>query len=102
MILKSFVVLGGVGLIGCGPPANGAPQDAESACETFVKQQLKSPSTAQFTVTMHGQIVGDGLWAVVGTVDAQNSFGATIRNSYYCRVHHTTGYQYDLDSIAVK
>lgn len=56
---------------------------AQSACEDWVRDQLKAPSTADFTgVTT----VGSGPWVVTGSVDAQNSFGAKIRNTWTCNV----------------
>jgi hypothetical protein len=60
---------------------------AVNACEGFVKDQLKAPSTARFSNERYGQ---DGLvFTVTGDVDAQNSFGATIRNHYTCVVTDT-------------
>lgn len=51
-------------------------------CEELVKQQLKAPSTAEF----NSSASGDGTWTVVGTVDAQNGFGAMIRSEFGCTV----------------
>jgi hypothetical protein len=53
-------------------PTNG--YDAKVACENFVKDRLKAPSTADFShVTYSG---GPSTWTVIGAVDAENSFGA--------------------------
>jgi len=54
------------------------------ACRNAVKAQLKSPSSAQFsgeTVEAAGSI-----WKVRGSVDADNSFGASLRYTYQCNV----------------
>lgn len=59
--------------------------DACSMAQTFVKKQLKAPATARFApcrqpdtvVTKTGQ-----LWHVRSYVDAQNGFGAMLRNEY--------------------
>ena len=52
-------------------------------CENRIKMFLKAPSTASF----HSSASGTGsVWTVTGTVDAENSFGAKIQNSYQCTV----------------
>jgi hypothetical protein len=61
-------------------------------CEEFVKDNLKSPSTASFPFE-EGKVAplpdeGDGHYIVRGAVDAQNSFGAMLRTQYYCKVHY--------------
>lgn len=58
--------------------------DAEIACEKFVKDRLKAPSTAKFSNVQHTG--GGGRWTVTGAVDAQNSFGAMIRSNFTCSV----------------
>lgn len=56
------------------------------ASEYFVKQQLKSPSTADFpNLRSDGVAVtktGECTFKVVSYVDAQNGFGAQIRTRY--------------------
>jgi len=56
-------------------------------CEARIEKLLKSPSTADFDSNASGS--GSGPWKVTGTVDAQNSFGATVRASYGCTVTMT-------------
>lgn len=56
---------------------------AQSACEEWVKDQLKAPSTA---VVGGVERSGSGPWTVIGWVDAQNSFGAMIRTRWTCSV----------------
>lgn len=67
-------------------PLPAAPPSDSDACamsQTFVRQHLKAPSTAQFpedsacTVTRRNH-----LWVVHSYVDAQNSFGAMLRIPY--------------------
>jgi len=55
---------------------------AQIACEQLVKDQLKSPSTAKFT-GVYTQTSGS-TFVTTGSVDAQNSFGATIRADFRC------------------
>jgi hypothetical protein len=62
--------------------------------ETFVKRGLKSPGTADFGGLFgefqnsddHVINLGDGRYRVHGWVDAQNSFGAKLRNYFTCEV----------------
>tara|TARA_B110000196_G_C20909299_1_gene549755 strand:+ start:217 stop:792 length:576 start_codon:yes stop_codon:yes gene_type:complete len=53
-----------------------------------VKQNLKSPATAEFPFYDDSQIqhIGDCVYQVRSYVDSQNSFGATIRTSFYVRI----------------
>lgn len=56
--------------------------EAKTACENQVKDRLKSPSTAKF----NSDVTGVGPFTVTGTVDSENSFGATLRSSFQCTV----------------
>lgn len=58
--------------------------------EDFVKARLKSPGTAKFQMYDPANVrdLGDGVYEVRGYVDAQNGFGATIRNRYYCKLRY--------------
>lgn len=66
-----------------------AKYSAATFCETEgVRQRLKAPSTARF-VTEEQRISTTqalGIVRIVGAVDAQNGFGAMIRNRYACEV----------------
>lgn len=76
--------------------------DARLMCREFVEERLKAPSTAKFDrrseTAMHH---GGGRYAVTGTVDAQNAFGATIRSRYGCELHYSRGKWY-LDDIWIE
>ena len=67
---------------------NAKPYDANnkveaiSQCEARIADRLKAPSTADFT----SDATGYGTWTVTGVVDAENSFGATVRSSFQCTV----------------
>lgn len=62
--------------------------DASDACymaQTFVKKELKAPSTAKFAPCREPDTVvtqTNRIWHVRSWVDAENGFGATLRNSY--------------------
>jgi hypothetical protein len=95
------------------PPPSATPQptatldpslprtDPESriACtmsEHFVKQNLKSPSTAKFP-SLWDEINGEGctalfdngVWTLSSWVDSQNSFGAMLRSHYVAQLTYT-------------
>lgn len=58
---------------------------AKVYAESFVKDRLKSPSTAKFCnrlLEMEAKNQGGTKWTVIGWVDSQNSFGAMIRSDF--------------------
>lgn len=62
--------------------------DAQRVCHGFVKDELKSPASAQFS---GDAVTGSGLdWTDVGNVDSDNSFGAPIRNTFSCEVTYNS------------
>lgn len=60
-------------------------------CKNYVRDSLKSPSTARFPWTSDSQDLGNNTFIVRSYVDAQNSFGAVIRNNYYCKIQYIGG-----------
>jgi len=59
---------------------------AKFKAEEAVKLLLKAPSTAQFpSENQRCWLLPDSTVVVKGAVDAQNTFGAMIRNSYYAK-----------------
>jgi hypothetical protein len=54
---------------------------AQNSCESMVKEQLKSPSTASFS---NEDEEGTNPVIVTGDVDSQNAFGATLRSTFHC------------------
>lgn len=59
-------------------------RDAKVCAVKAVKDSLKSPSTADFCSynDMTATSLGGDKWKVTGYVDAQNSFGATLRENW--------------------
>lgn len=61
---------------------------AYTMSKQFVEKNLKSPRTAKFAKLwddgVEVQSAGANRWHVESWVDAQNSFGAMIRNHYSC------------------
>lgn len=54
-----------------------------AACQDSAKRQLKSPGSAKFSEEYPSQVSAT-TWKVIGTVDAQNGFGALLRERYVC------------------
>lgn len=84
VVLGSLVVLGVIGAaIGSSSTTDGF--GARDACESWVKDQLKAPSTADF---VDGGITstGESAWTIAGQVDAENGFGAQVRTDWTCDV----------------
>ncbi|NIC42700.1 hypothetical protein [Aquabacterium sp. A08] len=84
------VVVGTMVIVGT-TPDNNTGRDAVSAhmyCERLVKSSLKAPSSAKFASFSDASVTstGAGKFRVVSYVDAQNSFGAMIRNSFACLI----------------
>jgi len=70
--------------------------------EEFVKENLKSPSTAKFGSVWDGTLqspeervwsIGPNKFRVTGWVEAQNSFGAVVRSNFVCELEYD-GYKY--------
>lgn len=81
----------------------GSDIDAIVAAEQAVREQLKSPSTAKFSTQSKTTITSDGdTWTVEGWVEAQNSFGATVRNNYTVVITFTGKNQYSIDSCTIE
>lgn len=70
----------------------GGGGDAEDECKTLVEDRLKSPSTAEFGDSASSELGKTGArWEVTGVVDAENSFGGTVRMTYKCDLTYDEG-----------
>ena len=71
---------------------------AMTVAEKAVKSKLKSPSSAEFSPKDETTInVSGNTWTVRGWVEAQNSFGATIRNSYSVKFTFNSSDKYTIE-----
>lgn len=77
--------------------ATGSPPSDRSAmavvqCQNYVRDRIRSPSTADFPWLDHAVVPrGNETYMVKSYVDAQNGFGATIRNDYICEIRYIGG-----------
>jgi hypothetical protein len=84
LVICALLGAGAVALTSSGTETgSGGAVMAERACKDFVKDRLKSPSSADFSATSSA---GTGTVTVTGVVDSDNSFGASLRSTYTCTV----------------
>lgn len=81
--------------------------EAYGHCEIWVKERLKSPSTADFPSLFLKDIEDfvkkDGtIYTVESYVDAQNSYGATIRSNFNCVVRQSGKNLWELQFIFIE
>lgn len=68
-------------------------------CQAFVKSRLKAPATAQFpSKPLTAVDAGANTYVITSTVDAQNGFGALLRNDWLCKTQYTGGHPADPSS----
>lgn len=61
-------------------------------CKNYVKEKLISPSTADFPFfDFKSNHIRNDIYVVRSFVDSQNSFGATIRTRWKCKIQYTGG-----------
>jgi len=92
-VMMLILILVTIGFSGCLEDEETA---AYEASKNFVRSCLKAPSTAKFAPIGEATIEkkGDNGWAILSYVDAQNAFGAYIRNYYACRLEKkNSGYK---------
>ena len=78
-------------------PAKGKPSAAPeklaaTACREFARNSLIAPSKAEFPDEGASSLAdpeSPGIFLATGIVDSQNSFGATLRKRYRCKVQRT-------------
>jgi hypothetical protein len=107
VVFVIFAAIGGGGdsgqpEVGEGPRWSGA----WVVCEDFVRQRLRAPSTAEFPSAWSDNSrfvtdLGGGKFRVSAYVDAQNGFGAQIRNNFVCTVQWTGGSNYRLENLTI-
>ena len=91
IVLFLFIALGSNDDNGSGSSSSNTNKFlAYNYAEDFVKQRLKSPSTAEFPGTFekdkHITEIGNKEYQINSWVDSQNGFGATIRSKFSCKI----------------
>jgi hypothetical protein len=84
----SFALIGVVLLLASGCSRTPGNSDIKRIAKDFIKKQILTPSTAKFPSSddiMVKREKGDSTFYVSSYVDAQNAFGAMIRNEW--RIH---------------
>jgi len=83
-------------------------QDIESTVyevsQDFVRQALVAPSTAKFPPISEAHYIKEkspNVWVVISYVDAQNRFGAYLRNYYACEIYRY-GDNFKLSAINIE
>jgi len=72
-----------------------SPYEAEQQCKRFIDQRIKSPGSADYALDTTG---GPVTFTSTGTVDSENSFGASIRNTVTCTLR-ISGDTWTLESL---
>jgi len=80
-----IILLVGGGIWSAFNPSSTAPNKYEAIryCEDQVRDQLKAPSTAEFDSDSSST---SSPFVITGSVDSENSFGATLRSDFQCTV----------------
>lgn len=88
---------------GSGEESGDKESTAYVMCQEFVESRLKSPSSAEFPWKSEIKVksLDDHTYAVSGYVDAQNSFGANVRQNYVCKVKYDGGDEWQLIGLSL-
>lgn len=79
------VVVAVAGITWWSVATGGGSSGAATECRERVEARLKAPSTADFQSSSTRELGSTGdRWEVTGVVDAENSFGGTVRLTYKC------------------
>jgi hypothetical protein len=75
-----------------GPTKEQLSDKAYFFAKEFVKENLKSPSSANFPLESAGTwSTADSVFILKSYVDSQNEFGATVRSNYYAKLQYKGG-----------
>lgn len=84
-IVALFIMIAGCG---GGKQTSGDSVGAFVFCKDFVRDRLKSPSTADFPFRRTTSDLGNNTYVITSYVDSQNLFGATVRSHWSCKIRH--------------
>ena len=66
-------------------------REAVVICQMHAKKSLKNPSSADFPWGDQVKPLGNDEYILASYVEAENSFGATVRTEYSCQVKYAGG-----------
>jgi hypothetical protein len=93
LIIIGIIMLICIGLSGCTQTDLVHSNDPYEKSKQYVLDSLKAPATAQFPAKnkIYCEKKNENTWVVVAYVDAQNSYGALIRQYYGCELVENAG-----------
>ena len=97
----TFLIIALLLITSCGNSTNGISKDSAAIEVQFhVEDKLKSPSTASFG---HASVIqmSDSVFQVENYVDAQNGFGATVRNYYSATIEYFPGKKIKISDLEI-
>jgi hypothetical protein len=112
-MIKRLIWVVSIALTACGQPPSTEPSiaGAYEECKAMALQVLKAPATAEFASLDDIEAVGMDISApdgptkkefkILGYVDAQNSFGAKLRNQFSCNITGWSGNVWVIDSFKI-
>ena len=104
-LIVTGIFLGGNGNTSSSPNKDSFGHTQSAAfviAQDTVNQQLKSPSSAKYCSMKEANISRSGnTWTVSGWVDADNSFGASIRNKFTVTITFSSKDKYTVDSCSI-
>ncbi|GEM_PF-2626972 len=75
-------------------------------CEDWVKNRLKSPSSAEFPGVFDGKLENiiqtNQRYSIRSYVDSQNSFGAMLRTNFHCVTTQTSEGNWELNRLEIE
>lgn len=97
--VRSVVVLGIFATLATGSNGGGNSRSGDALtnmafiiCKDFVKARLRAPASADFPfMDFESKVIGTNEYSVRSYVDAQNAFGAQLRQNWSCRVRYNGG-----------
>ena len=94
-VFSLFMLMVLLEIKGTDAPGEASPTTAFVLCRDEVRKRLLAPSTASFPHMGQAEITrtaGNARSFIISSyVDAQNAFGATIRNNWVCVIEHEQG-----------
>jgi hypothetical protein len=87
-------------LFSCGETDPNSDTNARVMVWQFVESKLKDPGSAEFGPCVMSK-TASGSWSTDSYVDANNSFGGTLRTNFHCEVKHVSGDTWNLIELTM-